>query len=113
VLLCGWVTVIQVLLPSFRTVNPLAYLIFVEKLVVFVCSVGLEQADAISKKKTVLNLCMGDKKKNGDKIEPPMFYMENGLVVFTREYHLKRGTCCKSGCRHCPYGFQKESSKAN
>jgi hypothetical protein len=45
--------------------------------------------------------------------EPPMFYMENGFVVFTREYHLKRGNCCKSGCRHCPYGFQKESSSAN
>ncbi|MGE0172587.1 MAG: DUF5522 domain-containing protein [Oligoflexales bacterium] len=29
---------------------------------------------------------------------------ENGLFVFTREYHLKRGYCCHSGCRHCPYG---------
>jgi hypothetical protein len=26
------------------------------------------------------------------------------LFVFTREYHLKRGYCCKNGCRHCPYG---------
>jgi hypothetical protein len=31
------------------------------------------------------------------------FYMENGLVVFTAAYHLKRGCCCNSGCRHCPY----------
>lgn len=51
-------------------------------------------------------------KENKDP-EPPMFYMENGFVVFTREFHLKRGYCCQSGCRHCPYGFQKESSKAN
>ena len=27
-----------------------------------------------------------------------------GLFVFTREYHLARGTCCDSNCRHCPYG---------
>jgi hypothetical protein len=36
------------------------------------------------------------------------FYWENGLMVFTAAYHLKRGYCCKSGCRHCPYGFKKE-----
>ncbi|MFP4292658.1 MAG: cysteine-rich CWC family protein [Cyclobacteriaceae bacterium] len=28
---------------------------------------------------------------------------ENGYWVFTAWYHLKRGNCCKSGCRHCPY----------
>lgn len=37
------------------------------------------------------------------------FYYENGLVVFTETFHLKRGYCCRSGCRHCPYGFKKES----
>lgn len=31
------------------------------------------------------------------------YYIENGFYVFTRSYHLKRGTCCKNGCRHCPY----------
>ena len=31
------------------------------------------------------------------------FYTENGLVIFTKEYHLKRGYCCKNGCKHCPY----------
>jgi len=30
---------------------------------------------------------------------------EDGLFVLTETYHLKRGFCCKSGCRHCPYGF--------
>ncbi len=32
---------------------------------------------------------------------------EDGLFVFTGAYHLKRGFCCKSGCKHCPYGFGK------
>lgn len=36
------------------------------------------------------------------------YYFENGLLVFTEAYHRKRGYCCKSGCRHCPYGFQKK-----
>lgn len=38
------------------------------------------------------------------------YYFENGLMVFTREYHLKRGYCCQSGCRHCPYGFERQST---
>lgn len=33
------------------------------------------------------------------------FYLENGLYVFTEKYLQDRGYCCKSGCRHCPYGF--------
>jgi hypothetical protein len=32
-----------------------------------------------------------------------------GYKVFTEAYHLKRGYCCKSGCRHCPYGFDKRT----
>jgi len=31
------------------------------------------------------------------------FYIEDGYLVFTAAYHLKRGYCCGSGCRHCPY----------
>ncbi len=31
------------------------------------------------------------------------YYIENGLFVFTAEFLLKRGYCCDSGCRHCPY----------
>ncbi|OYU97255.1 MAG: hypothetical protein CFE21_02895 [Bacteroidetes bacterium B1(2017)] len=33
----------------------------------------------------------------------PHYYLENGYVVFTEAYHLERGSCCGSGCRHCPY----------
>jgi hypothetical protein len=36
-------------------------------------------------------------------IDEQLYYLENGKVVFTPEYHLKRGDCCGSGCRHCPY----------
>jgi hypothetical protein len=28
---------------------------------------------------------------------------ESGLFVFTAAYLAARGTCCDSGCRHCPY----------
>ncbi len=31
------------------------------------------------------------------------YYLENGYTVFTESYHKKRGYCCGSGCRHCPY----------
>ncbi|MDZ4666249.1 MAG: DUF5522 domain-containing protein [bacterium] len=31
------------------------------------------------------------------------YYVENGYTVFTAAYHLNRGYCCGSGCRHCPY----------
>ncbi|MEM6328625.1 MAG: DUF5522 domain-containing protein [Planctomycetota bacterium] len=34
----------------------------------------------------------------------PDYYLDNGCVVFTAAYHLRRGSCCGSGCRHCPYG---------
>jgi hypothetical protein len=39
------------------------------------------------------------------------FYLDpkSGYVVFTEKYHLKRGSCCKSGCRHCPFGFRSYS----
>ena len=41
-------------------------------------------------------------------VEGVDYYLENGLMVLTRQYHLKRGYCCQSGCRHCPYGFGKD-----
>lgn len=34
---------------------------------------------------------------------PPDAHVEGGLLVYTAAYHLKRGSCCGSGCRHCPY----------
>jgi Family of unknown function (DUF5522) len=31
------------------------------------------------------------------------FYLEDGRMVFTAAYHLRRGYCCGNRCRHCPY----------
>jgi hypothetical protein len=41
------------------------------------------------------------------------YYWEEGYLVFTAAYHLKRGTCCKNKCRHCPwnYGRKKTSNQ--
>lgn len=32
---------------------------------------------------------------------------EQGYWVFTAKYHLNRGYCCQSRCKHCPYGNAK------
>ncbi len=32
-----------------------------------------------------------------------------GYKIFTQQYHSKRGYCCKNGCKHCPYGFDKKT----
>ena len=42
-------------------------------------------------------------------------YMDpiSGLLVFTAKYHLKRGNCCDSDCRHCPYPKAVNASPRN
>ena len=40
------------------------------------------------------------------------YYLEHGRWVFTDAYLLRRGYCCQSGCRHCPYGFKKPEDQA-
>ena len=35
------------------------------------------------------------------------YYFEDGLMVLTARYLLRRGYCCEQGCRNCPYGFVK------
>jgi len=37
------------------------------------------------------------------------YYLENGLLVMTRWFLLRRGYCCENGCRHCPYSEQAKS----
>lgn len=49
---------------------------------------------------------------NNELIEGVDFYFDkSGLMVFTKEYHLKRGYCCGNGCRHCPYHFENVTDK--
>ena len=36
-------------------------------------------------------------------LEGEDYYSEGAAIVFTARYLLRRGYCCESGCRHCPY----------
>jgi len=54
---------------------------------------------------------VADEKRQPELIEGEDFYREGPYIVFTEKYLLKRGYCCESGCRHCPYGFKKESGR--
>ena len=38
------------------------------------------------------------------------YFNEQGLMVFTAAYHLKRGYCCKNKCKHCPWKYGREKS---
>ena len=37
-------------------------------------------------------------------VEGEDYYLDNGLMVLTARYHMRRGHCCEQGCRHCPFG---------
>lgn len=39
------------------------------------------------------------------------YFNEQGLMVFTTAYHLKRGKCCKNKCLHCPWNFGKTNKQ--
>ncbi|HZD32403.1 MAG TPA: DUF5522 domain-containing protein [Candidatus Angelobacter sp.] len=45
-------------------------------------------------------------------IEGIDYYFENGLMVFTAQYLRDRGYCCTNGCRHCPYGYERNPAAA-
>jgi Family of unknown function (DUF5522) len=44
--------------------------------------------------------------ENSPLIENLDYTMEDGNMVFSAWYHLKRGTCCGNDCRNCPYPKQ-------
>jgi len=51
-------------------------------------------------------------KANAKPIAGKDFYFNGqGLLVMTEQYLLKRGYCCKNGCKHCPYGFKIKAAK--
>jgi len=39
------------------------------------------------------------------------YYLEDGKFVLTEAFLLKRGYCCHSDCRHCPYRPQPEEKQ--
>ncbi|MDJ1478877.1 DUF5522 domain-containing protein [Cytophagaceae bacterium YF14B1] len=48
---------------------------------------------------------------NNRGLTPEDYYInEQGLMVFTAHYHLKRGYCCGNRCKHCPYGYKNTKS---
>ncbi len=47
-----------------------------------------------------------------EKFEPDDFYLsEEGYIIFTEKYHLKRGYCCQNNCRHCPWKKKNDDSQ--
>ncbi|MFL6211918.1 MAG: DUF5522 domain-containing protein [Pyrinomonadaceae bacterium] len=44
-------------------------------------------------------------------VEGEDFYWEGADMVFTARFHLRRGYCCESGCRHCPYRAPAEKEE--
>jgi len=54
-----------------------------------------ENADVFQK--VDVDLLHGDLKASHD------YYLEGDAMVFTESYLRRRGYCCGSGCRHCPY----------
>ncbi len=57
---------------------------------------------------------MKNKKDHSSFSENPLkegedfYYNEEGLMVLTRKYHLRRGHCCKSDCTHCPFDLPQK-----
>ena len=49
----------------------------------------------------------------GELVQGRDYYIENGLWVFTAYFLQRRGYCCQSGCRHCPYGFRNPQPEAD
>jgi hypothetical protein len=41
-------------------------------------------------------------------VEGVDYTLENNKMVLTKEFLLKRGYCCNSKCRNCPYKKQTE-----
>ncbi|RYG20191.1 MAG: hypothetical protein EOO07_05345 [Chitinophagaceae bacterium] len=41
------------------------------------------------------------------------YFNEDGLMVFTAAYHLKRGYCCKNKCKHCPWDYGKTNHRSS
>ena len=63
-----------------------------------------EEGDAAAKLASSEQASNESTAANDQPLRPEDFYMDGPYLVFTESYHLRRGYCCNSGCRHCPYG---------
>ncbi|MFA5574096.1 MAG: DUF5522 domain-containing protein [Brumimicrobium sp.] len=50
-------------------------------------------------------------KKRIEFIEGDFYKTKEGYIVLTEQFLLRRGYCCKSGCRHCPYGYDPKTDQ--
>ena len=41
------------------------------------------------------------------------YTLEDGKWIFTRQFLLNRGYCCKNGCRNCPYKTKNNTKSYN
>jgi hypothetical protein len=46
-------------------------------------------------------------------VEGVDYIMENNRMVFTRDFLVKRGYCCNSRCRNCPYSVADRSENSS
>jgi hypothetical protein len=53
-----------------------------------------------------------DKKGEKVKLLPSYYYNDEGLMVFTEQFHIERGFCCGNYCKHCPFDppYQKRNT---
>ena len=54
---------------------------------------------------------MSDFSKKSQLTENDYYLSPEGYIIFTENYHRKRGYCCKSGCKHCPFGYNKKTGE--
>jgi len=67
------------------------------------CSIKIEEYVYTITPQTALTNKAKELPKIQKIIEGIDYYLENGNYVFKAWFHLKRGSCCGNGCRHCPY----------
>ena len=48
--------------------------------------------------------------KNKRLIKDIDYTIENGQRIWTREYLLRKGKCCRHGCRNCPWDFKRNEN---
>jgi hypothetical protein len=69
-------------------------------------------------KKSIIRMCDWKRLRVDELIEGVDFYWEEvdgtKLRVFTEEYlRMIRPKCCESGCRNCPWGYNKNEKTSD
>lgn len=67
------------------------------------CLKELIASKELSQSSVVQASTLGNEMSQPPLIEGVDYYSEESAIVFTAAYHLRRGYCCESNCRHCPY----------